>query len=64
MKPEWCAGPRNDAADAQGISDGLAQTKLFRDLEIDHGRGLVPANLDGIDDKLGAAQGIFALLHT
>ena len=45
-----------DSADAERVGDRLAQTIFFRDFEVDHRRGLVSADLDGIDDKIGVLQ--------
>ncbi|OQA87503.1 MAG: hypothetical protein BWY31_00671 [Lentisphaerae bacterium ADurb.Bin242] len=45
-----------DAADAEGVGDGLAQPVFFRDLEVDHGRGLIAAHLNGIDHEMGSLE--------
>ena len=52
-----------DAADAQGVGDSLAQAVLFRHLKVGDGAGLVQAHLDGVDHVIGPAQGGFAVLH-
>ena len=41
-----------NAADAQGVGDGLAQAVLFGDLKVRDGAGLVPAHLDGVDHEI------------
>ena len=50
-----------DAADADGVGDGLTQTILFGDLEVGDGAGVVAADLYGVDDEIGAAQGFAPL---
>ena len=52
-----------DAADAQGIGDGLAKAVALGHLKVDDRAGLIAAHLDGVDHIIGAAQGILALLH-
>ena len=44
-----------DAADAERVADRLAQAVAGRDLEVAQGRG-VPADLDRVDDVVGAVQ--------
>ena len=53
----------HDAPDAQGVADGLAQAVLLGDFKVDDGAGLVEAHLDGVYHKLGAPQGLLAVLH-
>lgn len=52
----------HDAADPEGVGNGLAQVVLFGHLEIDHGRGLVAADLEADDDEVGAIER-FALVR-
>ena len=56
-------GPHN-AANAQGVGDGLAQAVLLGDFKVDDGAGLVEAHLDGVHHKLGVPQGLLAVLHS
>jgi hypothetical protein len=44
-----------DAADADGVRDGLAQPVLRRDLEVAHGRRVHP-DLDRVDHEVGAVE--------
>ena len=46
----------HDAADAQGIGNGLTQAVFFGDLEVNDRRGFVAANLNHADDIVGAGQ--------
>ena len=54
----------HDAADAQGICDGLAETVFFRNLEINNGTGIVASHLNGVDHKVGTSEGLLAIFHT
>ena len=58
-------GPQGaeDAADAQRVGDGLAQAVLLGDLEVDDRARVVAADLDGVDDVVGPAEGGLAGLH-
>ena len=49
----------HDAADAEGVGDGLLQAVLLGDLEVDHGGGLVAAHLDHADGVVGALERLF-----
>ena len=53
----------HDAADSQGVADGLAQTVFLGNLEIRHRAGLVQAHLDGVHHEVGAPEGLPAVLH-
>ena len=53
----------HDAADAQGVADGLAQAVLLGHLKVDDGAGVVQAHLNGVDDEVRAPQGVLAVLH-
>ena len=44
-----------DAADAEGVADGLAQSVAGGDLEVGAG-GRRHADLDGVDDEVGAVE--------
>ncbi len=46
----------HDAADAQGVADRLAQTVALRDLEVDHRRRPVAADLDHVDRVVRSIQ--------
>ena len=52
-----------DAADAQGVGDGLAQAVLLGHLKVRHRAGAVQAHLNGVDHVIGAAQGVLAVFH-
>ena len=52
-----------DAADAQGIGDGLSQAVFFRHFKVDDGAGIVEPHLNGVDDVIRAAQRVLAVLH-
>ena len=52
-----------NAADAEGVGDGLAQTVFFRNFEVGDGAGIIAADLNGVHDVICAAQGFLALLH-
>ncbi len=52
----------HDAADTEGVGDGLAETVLLGDLKIDNGAGIVAADLNGVDHELGTAEGLLAVL--
>ena len=52
----------HDAADAEGIGDGLTEAVLLGDLKIDNGAGIVAADLNGVDHELGTAEGLLAVL--
>ena len=58
-------GPQRaeDAADAQGVGDGLAQAVLLGHFEVRDGAGVVEPDLDGVDHVVGAAQGVLPVLH-
>ena len=45
-----------DAADAEGVGDGLAQSVFFRNFEIDDGARVIPADLDRVDDVIRPLQ--------
>ena len=49
-----------DAADAERVGDGLAQAVFLGNLEVDDGRRLIPADLDGVDDEVRVAERRFA----
>ena len=50
-------GPQapEDAADADGVGDGLVQPVAGRDVEVAHG-GVVHPHLDHVDDVVGAVE--------
>lgn len=52
----------HDAADAEGIGDGLTEAVLLGDLKIDNGAGIVASHLNGVDHKPGTAEGLLAVL--
>ena len=52
-----------DAADAQGVGDGLTQAVLLGHIKVRHSAGLVQAHLNGVDYIVGAAQGLLAVFH-
>ena len=49
-----------DAANAQGVGDGLAQAVLFGHLKVRDRAGVIQAHLDGVDHIVGPAQGLLA----
>ena len=51
-------GPQaaEDAADADGVADGLVQAVLLRNVEVAH-RRVVHADLDDVDDVVGTVEG-------
>ena len=53
----------HDAADAQRVGNGLTQAVLFGNLKVNNGARLVTANLNGVDDERGAAEGFLAIFH-
>ena len=53
----------HDAAYAQSVGDGLAQTVLFGDLEIGNGAGFIAAYLDGIDHEGRATERLLTVFH-
>ena len=55
-------GPHN-AANAQGVGNGLAQAVLLGDFKVDDSAGLVETHLDGVHHKLGAPQGLLAVFY-
>ena len=50
-----------DAADSEGVGNGLAKTILLGHLKIGNGAGLIKADLNGINYKISAAQCITAV---
>ena len=46
----------HDSANAERIGNRLAQTELFRDLEIGDRAGVVSSDLKGRDHEIGAVQ--------
>ena len=57
------AAAAEDAANAERIPNGLAQTVFFRNFKIDDRAGVVQAHLNGVHHKGSAPQGLFAVLH-
>ena len=53
----------HDAADAHGVTDGLAQAVFLRHLKVDDGTRIVQSHLNGIDHEVGSTQGLSAVLH-
>ena len=51
-----------NSADAEGVGNGLAQTVLFRYLEIYDGAGVVKSHLNGVYNEIGIAQSVLAVL--
>ncbi len=49
------------AADAESVGDGLLEAVLLRHLEVGDGAGLVEADLDGVDDVVGALERFLAV---
>ena len=49
-----------NAADAEGVGDGLTESVLLRDLEVDDGARVVTADLDGVNYEGSIAESILA----
>ena len=46
----------DDPADAERVGDGLAQTVLLRNLEVDHSAGFVAGDLEHRDGVVGPVE--------
>jgi len=53
----------HNAADAQGVGDGLAQAILFRHFKVGYGAGLIETHLNGVYHIVSASQGVLAVFH-
>ena len=51
----------HNASRPQRIGNGLLKAMAFTDFKVSHGAGLVAANLEGDDDKIGVPQGGFTI---
>ena len=54
----------HDAADAQGIADGLPQTVFFRHFKVDDCAWIIEANLNGVNHKVRVPKRFLSVFDT